>query len=156
MPEGGEEVVMSPSKRTSPKREEKKEEVVLRSRTLESDHGQDKRRHPRWLVELPLDYSRKGEKADWGGMVKNVSEGGILVYLPEKVDVGEKLKVEIYFAKGLRLNTVQGVAKIVWADLAGKETWKEHSYGLEFHSMPKAMIQKLRELLKEVKETHPS
>lgn len=105
------------------------------------------------MVELPLDYSKKGKKADFGGIVKNASEGGILVYLPERMEVGEMLKVEIYFAKGLELETVRGAAKIVWADLAAQETWREHRYGLEFHSMPKGTIQKLRHLLKEVKES---
>ncbi len=113
----------------------------------------EKRKHPRLIVELPLDYSRRGKRADFGGIVKNASEGGILVYLPEKMEVGEMLKVEIYFAKGLELETVQGSAKIVWADLAARDTWREHRYGLEFHSMPKGTIQKLRHLLKEVKES---
>ena len=87
-------------------------------------------------------------------MVQNASESGIFVYLPEKIEVGETVKVEIYFAKGLELNTVEGTAKIVWADLAGKETWREHRYGLEFHSMPRGMIQKLRNLLKDLGDTH--
>ncbi|OGP72785.1 MAG: hypothetical protein A2V86_08765 [Deltaproteobacteria bacterium RBG_16_49_23] len=116
--------------------------------------GIDKRKHPRFFVELPLDYSRKGKKPDFGGMVQNASESGIFVYLPEKIEVGETVKVEIYFAKGLELNTVEGTAKIVWADLAGKETWREHRYGLEFHSMPRGMIQKLRNLLKDLGDTH--
>jgi len=116
----------------------------------------EKRRHPRFFVELPFDYSRKGKKTDFGGMVKNASERGILVYLPEKIEVGEILNVEIYFAKGLELQTVQGTAKIVWADLAARETWREHRYGLEFQSMPRGMIQKLKNLLKDLGENHQS
>ncbi len=142
---------MSPSKPASPKKKEKKE---LKASARKGVLAIEKRKHPRLLVELPVDYSRKGKKTDFGGIVKNASEGGILVYLPEKIDVGELLKVEIYFAKGLELETVQGLAKIVWADLAARETWREHRYGLEFHSMPKGTIQKLRSLLKEVGETH--
>jgi hypothetical protein len=142
---------MSPSKPALPK---KKKESKASIRKVGS--GIEKRRHSRLFVELPLDYSRKGRKTDFGGIVKNASEGGILVYLPEKIDVGELLKVDIYFAKGLELQTVQGLAKIVWADLAAKETWREHRYGLEFHSMPKGTIQKLKHLLKEVGETQKS
>jgi len=116
----------------------------------------EKRKHPRFILELPLDYSRKGRKTDFGGLVKNASEGGLFVYLPEKIEVGEMLKVEIYFAKGLELNTIQGMAKIVWADLEARQTWKEHRYGMEFHSMPKGTIQKLRNLLKEVGDIQKS
>lgn len=144
-------MIMSPRKPTLLKKKETKEKAPpFRKRVL----AIEKRKHPRLFVELPLDYSRKGKKSEFGGIVKNASEGGILVYLPEKIEVGELLKVEIYFAKGLELNTIQGEGKIVWADLAAKETWREHRYGLEFHSMPKGMIQKLRNLLKEVGETH--
>ncbi len=114
----------------------------------------EKRQFPRWSIELPMDYSRKGEKSDFGGFVRNVSEGGILVYLPEEMSIGELLKVEIYFSKGLQLNTVQGMAKIVWSDLATKETLREYRYGLKFYSMPKGMMLKLRSLLQEMKKTH--
>lgn len=142
---------MSPRKSTPlKKREIKGEATPSRKGVL----AIEKRKHPRLFVELPLDYSRKGKKSNFGGIVKNASEGGILVYLPERIEVGELLKIEIYFAKGLELNTIQGVGKIVWADLAARETWREHRYGLQFHSMPKGMIQKLRNLLKEVGEIH--
>jgi len=114
----------------------------------------ERRKYPRFFVELPLDYSKKSRKSDFGGLIKNASEGGILVYLPEKLGIGELLKVEIYFAKGLELNMIQGVAKVVWADLAARESWKEHRYGLSFQSMPKGTLQKLRNLLKEVGKTH--
>jgi c-di-GMP-binding flagellar brake protein YcgR len=113
----------------------------------------ERRRFPRFYVELPLDYSRKGKKSDFGGFVKNASEGGILVYLSEKLEIGELLKVEIFFPKGLGLSTIRGVAKVVWADLAAKESWREHRYGLAFQSMPKGMFQKFKKLLQEVGKT---
>lgn len=113
----------------------------------------ERRKFPRFYVELPLDYERKGKKSDFGGFVKNASEGGILVYLPERLEIGELLKVEIYFPKGLELNTIRGIAKVVWADLAAKESWRDHRYGLAFQSMPKGALQKLRNLLKEVGKT---
>ena len=114
----------------------------------------ERRKHPRFFVELPLDYSRKGNKGDFGGIIQNASEEGVLVYLPEKLDLGELLKIEIYFAKGLELNTIQGIAKVVWTDLAARESWREHRYGLQFQSIQKGTLQRLKGLLKEVGETH--
>lgn len=134
----------------------KKDKTKKKPRPKNKGLATQKRKHPRLLVELPLDYSRKGKKADFGGIVKNASEGGILVYLPEKIEVGELLKIEMYYAKGPELNTVKGVAKIVWADLASKETWREHRYGLKFQSIPKEMIQKLRNLLEDPKKNQKS
>ena len=56
----------------------------------------EKRKHPRFSVELPLDYARVNGKETYGGMVANASEGGLLVYLPERIEIGSLLKIEIF------------------------------------------------------------
>ena len=81
---------MSPAKPTLPKKKEKKEETALSRKGVLAI---EKRKHPRLFLELPFDYSRKGKKTDFGGIVKNASEGGVLVDLPEKVDAGGLLKL---------------------------------------------------------------
>jgi c-di-GMP-binding flagellar brake protein YcgR len=110
----------------------------------------EKRRHPRYSVELPLDYSRTEGKATLGGIVANASEGGLLVYLPEIMQIGDLLKIEIFFASGLELNSIKAIAKVVWYDLAAKETWGEHRYGLQFQSIEEKDYERLKILLREV------
>jgi c-di-GMP-binding flagellar brake protein YcgR len=110
----------------------------------------EKRRHPRYSVELPLDYSRTDGKATLGGIVANASEGGLLVYLPEIMQIGDLLKIEIFFASGLELNSIKAIAKVVWYDLAAKETWGEHRYGLQFQSIEEKDYERLKILLREV------
>ncbi len=110
----------------------------------------EKRRHPRYSVELPLDYCRVNAKETYGGIVANASEGGLLVYLPELMRVGDFLKIEIFYASGLELNSIKAVAKIVWYDLAAKESWGEHRYGLEFQSIEEKDFERLKALLREV------
>ena len=110
----------------------------------------EKRKHPRFSVELPLDYSRFNGKENYGGIVANASEGGLLVYLPEKIDVGTVLKIEIFYAKGLEFNTVRAIAKVVWYDLAAKESWGEHRYGLQFKHIDKVDFERLTILLKDI------
>ena len=139
---------MSPAKLSSLLKKERKKTLKKGILAIE------RRKQPRFFVELPLDYSRKNKKSDFGGMIRNASAEGVLVYLPEKLDLGELLKIEIYFAKGLELNTIQGVAKVVWSDFAARETWSEHRYGLQFQSMTKGTIQNLKGLLKDVGKTH--
>ena len=112
--------------------------------------AKERRRHPRLHLKLPMNYSRKELKGYYGGIVGNASEGGILVYLPEKLNTGEVLKIEILFAKGWQLKTVRGVAKIIWSDLAVRKSRKVHRYGLQFQFYNKRNLQKLRTLLKEV------
>jgi hypothetical protein len=142
---------MSPAKFPTPIKKEKK---GGKSPYKKGVLPHERRKHHRFFVELPLDYSRKGGRGDFGGIVQNASEEGVLVHLPEKLDIGELLKIEIYFAKGLELNAIQGIAKVVWSDLAAGESWREHRYGLEFQSIQKGTLQKLKNLLKEVEETH--
>jgi c-di-GMP-binding flagellar brake protein YcgR len=110
----------------------------------------EKRRHPRFSVELPLDYSRVNGKETLGGMVANASEGGLLVYLPERVEMGTFLKIEIFYVRGLELDTIKAVGKVVWCDLAARESWGEHRYGLQFESIDEKNFNRFATLLKEV------
>ena len=110
----------------------------------------EKRKCPRFSVELPLDYSRVNSKDLYGGIAANASEGGLLVYLPERMEIGTVLKIEIYYVKGLELNTIKAFGKVVWADLAARESYGEHRYGLEFQSIDEEDYNRLKTLLREV------
>jgi c-di-GMP-binding flagellar brake protein YcgR len=110
----------------------------------------EKRKYPRFSVELPLNYSRADAKETFGGMVANASEGGLLVYLPERIEMGALLKIEILYVKGLELDTIKAVAKVVWCDMAARESWGEHRYGLQFKYIDQKDFSQLTSLLKEV------
>ncbi len=114
----------------------------------------ERRKHPRISVELPLDYSLVDSKERHGGMAADISEGGLLVYLPETLKIGTLLETEILFVKGLELNSIKAIVKIVWYDLAAKEVSGENRYGLEFQSFIEGDLDKLKRLLKEVGETY--
>lgn len=110
----------------------------------------EKRKHPRFSVELPLDYSRVEGKGTYGGMVANASEGGLLVYLPESIEIGTLLKIELFYVKGLELDTIKAVVKVVWSDMAARESWGEHRYGVKFEYIDEKDFLRLTALLKEV------
>ncbi len=137
---------MTPSKsRTAAKKAGGVSRIAEKRRTL----TKERRKHPRLHLKLPMNYSRKELKGYYGGIVGNASEGGILVYLPEKLNSGEVLKIEILFAQGWELKTVQGIAKIIWSDLAIRKSGRIHRYGLQFQLVNKRNLRKLRILLKE-------
>ena len=110
----------------------------------------EKRKYPRFSVELPLNYSRADGEKPLGGMVANASEGGLLVYLPERIELGTLLKIEILYVRGLELDTIQAIGKVVWCDLAARESWGEHRYGLQFQHIGQKDFNQLTTLLKEV------
>ncbi len=110
----------------------------------------ERRKYPRFVVELPLDYSETDGGDLLGGIVANASEGGLLVYLPERMTLGTVIKIQIFYGRELEFNMIKAVAKIVWSDMAAKESWGEYRYGLQFISIDKENLNKLMTLLKEV------
>ena len=110
----------------------------------------ERRKHPRFVVELPLDYYRTEGSEIFGGIVANASEGGLLAYLPERLEIGTMLQIQIFYVRDLEFNMLKGMAKIVWSDLAARESWGEYRYGLQFQMISDQDFRKLITLLKDV------
>jgi len=110
----------------------------------------ERRKHPRFVVELPLDYTRTEVTDIVGGIVANASEGGLLVYLPERLEMGTVLQIQIFYVKDLEFNMLKAIAKVVWSDMAARESWGEYRYGLQFLSIDEQEFSKLMMLLREV------
>jgi c-di-GMP-binding flagellar brake protein YcgR len=108
----------------------------------------ERRKHPRYNVELPLDYSLEN-RDHYGGVAANASKGGVVAYLPVAIAVGTSLDIEIIFADEFQLNSIRARAKVVWSNLAPKVVWGEYRYGLEFEKFREGDGQKLRILLRE-------
>ena len=113
----------------------------------------EKRRDPRYKVELPLDYSPINAKENYRGTIANANKGGILVYLPERLEIGDLFRIKIFFPMDTVLSTIQAIAKVVWVDSATQKTAGEYRYGLQLQSFLKGDLNKFRELLKEVNHT---
>jgi len=77
-------------------------------------------------------------------MVGNVSEEGVLVHLPERLERGDLLRIEIFFLEDWELSTIKAIAKVIWYDLAAKVDWAEHQHGLQFQSVYREDLSKLR------------
>jgi hypothetical protein len=107
----------------------------------------EKRRFPRFTVDLPLKYSEMKVRKKQGGIAHDASEGGLLVYLQEKFPIGSRLKIEVFFSHGFRLTPIKAEAEIVWADIRGPEDWGEFKYGLKFVNIGKDDFSKLKWLL---------
>jgi c-di-GMP-binding flagellar brake protein YcgR len=110
----------------------------------------ERRKHSRFVVELPLDYTRTEATDIVGGIVANASEGGLLVYLPERLEMGTILQIQIFYVKDLEFNMLKAIAKVVWCDMAARESWGEYRYGLQFLSIGEQEFSKLMMLLREV------
>jgi hypothetical protein len=138
---------MSPRKFLTTVRRKRKKD---KSPSKEGVFVVERRKHPRITIELPLDYARMDSDEIHGGIAANTGEGGLLAYLPEAIEIGTLLKVEILFVKGLESNRIKAIAKVVWSDLAAKESWGEYRYGLQCQSFQEGDLPNLKMLLKEV------
>ena len=106
----------------------------------------DRRRFQRFKVDLPVDYARFETKRLKAGIASNASEGGLMVYLHERMKIGTKLYVALLFSMGFELTGVKAVSQVVWKDVGFEEGWARYRYGLKFLKVADDDRAKLRQL----------
>jgi PilZ domain len=100
--------------------------------------SKERRRYPRTLIDLPLEYRDMDGSCLRGAIVVNASDGGFLIESPRDIPVGTELSMTVLYPKGFELANFRVSAKIVWKELYWKEDLKRdrslegYRYGLEF------------------------
>lgn len=108
---------------------------------------EERRKFPRLLMDLPLEYRVTNAPYAHGGIVANASEDGFLIYSIKDVPVGAKLTIVVMFPKGYELTNFEVVAEVVRKDLHWEEDWEGFAYGLKFIHILEEDREKLRQLL---------
>ena len=106
----------------------------------------EKRRHPRFNVDLPIEYFRTDSFVQHGRAV-NVSEGGLLIYLPELMKIGQRLRMKIFFPLGSELISIDAVTEVVWLDIHLGEGWGDYRTGIAFINLSLENLNKLKDFL---------
>ncbi len=115
--------------------------------------NRERRRYPRFIIDLPLEYRDGDGSCLHGGIVVNASEGGFLIETIRNIPVGTELNIAVLFPKGFELADLKVVAKIVRKEPYRREEWKGvpcregYQYGLEFIQISKEDRFKLKVLL---------
>ena len=118
-----------------------------------SSINRERRNCPRFVIDLPLEYREKGDSCLRGGIVIDVSEGGLLIETVRDIPVGTELNVTVLFPKGSELANFKVMTKIVrkkpyWKeDCKGNRYWEGYQYGLEFIQILEENLWKLDLLL---------
>ena len=107
----------------------------------------ERRRSPRLMVDLPLEYRIMNAPYAHGGIVVNASEVGLLINSVKNMPVGTRLKIAVLFPKGFELANLEVLAEIIWKDLHWEEDWEGYQYGLKFVQIMEEDHFKLRQLL---------
>ena len=107
----------------------------------------EKRKHPRFNVDLPIEYSRIDFPASHIGRGLNISEGGLLIYFPEKMDLGQYLSLKLFFPVGSKLNTIEVPVEVAWTEIDVSETQGDYRCGVRFIDISPEDLDKLKEFL---------
>jgi hypothetical protein len=108
----------------------------------------ERRRHPRFTVDLPLEYCRVDSSEAHAGRAVNASEGGLLIYFPEQMEIGQHLKVRLFFSSGSHLNRMECLVEVVWIDLNMGQGWGDYRTGVKFVEIVQDDLVKLKKFLK--------
>lgn len=112
----------------------------------------ERRRNPRFSIDLPMEYQLIPSTFRDTGRVLNASESGLLVYLPHEVEIGQSLKIKLFFTSGSRLNSIEVVAEVVWIDIHLEKDWGDYRCGVKFIDISSDDLHKLKNFLKSLLE----
>ena len=91
----------------------------------------ERRRHPRFDVDLPIEYWEIRHFKSCPSRCTNVGEGGLLILLSEQLEIGQNLRLNLFFDAGPNLNSIEAVVEVVWKDIhVGKDG--EYRTGVRF------------------------
>ena len=107
----------------------------------------EKRKHPRFSVDLPVEYSLTDLLAEQGRAI-NASEGGLLLYLPEQMGMGHHLRLKLFFTMGSELNTIETVVEVVWADMHLEKERGDYRTGVRFVEISAEDVGRLQDFLR--------
>ena len=107
----------------------------------------ERRKHPRSLVDLPLEYRIKDLPHAHGGLVVNASEGGLLIHSVRDMPLGLKLRIAVLFLTEYELASLEVTAEIIWKDLHFYDKTEGFQYGLKIIQILEKDHWKLKQLL---------
>jgi c-di-GMP-binding flagellar brake protein YcgR len=107
----------------------------------------ERRKYPRFNVNLPIEYYRIDSSIRNNGKALNISEGGLLVYFPEEMEIGQHLKLKLFLASGSEMNTIETLAEVVWTDIHPGKDWGDYRTGVRFVNISIEDMEKLNNFL---------
>ncbi len=107
----------------------------------------EKRGHPRFNVDLPVEYGQTQAGAK-EGRVLNASEGGLLLYLPEQMEIGQLFALKLFLPSDSKLETIEAMVEVAWIDIHWQEDWGEYRTGVRFVDITSEDLNKLKDFLR--------
>jgi hypothetical protein len=110
----------------------------------------EERKHPRLLLNLPVEYYLAESDIRGTGHTGNASEGGLILYLRKHFRVGDLLKLKLFFSSGAGMNSVEFLSQVMWME---KLENKEYRCGLKFVGISPKDMENFNSFLKDFTAT---
>jgi c-di-GMP-binding flagellar brake protein YcgR len=123
--------------------------MANRGREIKNNFGVaeiEERKHPRLLLNLPVEYYLAESDIQGTGHTGNASEGGLILYLRKHFRVGDLLKLKLFFSSGVGMNSVELLSQVMWTE---KLENKEYRCGLKFVGISPKDMENFNSFLKD-------
>ena len=107
----------------------------------------EKRKHPRFSMDLPVEYYKIGSLVKHTGKAMNTSQGGLLLYFSEPLEIGQYLRLKLFLSSGSRLSAIETIAEVAWTDIHLGEGWGDYRTGVRFFDTSPEDMSKLKKSL---------
>jgi len=135
------------------KLEEREKKMVKGGRETKPRFGVAKfqwKKQRRFLLNLPVEYSLAKSNIRGEGPTLNTGEGGLIVYLPERLEVGQTMKLKVFFSSGPAVNAVETISRVVWTNRFKEDIG--YRCGVKFIDMDSEGISKLKDFLERLSD----
>lgn len=107
----------------------------------------ERRKYRRFPIRIPIEYSRAESLTGQTGQTLDASEGGLQILFPEQMDIGQNLKLKLYFSIGSELISIEMLAEVVWVNPQLDESQKRYRSGVKFTSISPEDMTKLKNFI---------
>jgi c-di-GMP-binding flagellar brake protein YcgR len=113
----------------------------------------EKRKDPRFPIRLAIEYYRTSSTINQSGQALDASEGGLQILLPERVEIGQKLNMKLFFSSGSGLNSIEVLDEVVWINTQLGEGEKLYRSGVRFINISPEGMAELKNFLASLSES---
>jgi len=107
----------------------------------------EKRKYPRVLINMPLDFKMTEDSNQRTGLVINASEAGLLIQTFKDMPIGQRLTIEVSSPERAQPEKFGAMTEIIWKDVYIWDDWEAFQYGLKFTQISYEDYLKLRQIL---------
>jgi c-di-GMP-binding flagellar brake protein YcgR len=106
----------------------------------------ERRKYPRFDCELPIECITSGSEIHVG-IAANISQGGMLVCLHDRIEVGSPLRINLIFTQAFQLKIIRANAIVVWNKAVQHAFWGRYRYGLRLVGLRDRFFSEFKGLL---------